>query len=81
MPHETFQEKNEVTYICPFYGPQRGVLIITNYRLFFKSYPNEKDLSSQILDVPLGLYEENVLNTYVVRLYMLLINFQALSLE
>ncbi|CAG9797932.1 unnamed protein product [Chironomus riparius] len=55
LPNETFQEKNEVTYICPFYGPTRGVLIITNYRLFFKSYPTEKEAQSQILDVPLGV--------------------------
>jgi myotubularin-related protein 1/2 len=52
---ETVQDVNEVSYICPYYGPQRGTLIITNYRLHFKSNPiHEKD-PIQILDVPLGV--------------------------
>lgn len=55
LPQESFQEKNEVTYICPFYGPQRGNLIITNYRLYFKSHASEKEPIPQILDVPLGI--------------------------
>jgi len=26
----------DVTYICPFIGPARGSLTVTNYRLFFR---------------------------------------------
>jgi myotubularin-related protein 1/2 len=54
---ESVQDVNEVSYICPYYGPQRGTLIITNYRLYFKSAVHEKDSSLQqmILDVPLGV--------------------------
>lgn len=52
---ETVQDINEVSYICPYYGPQRGTLTITNYRLHFKSNPiHEKDPIQQ-LDVPLGV--------------------------
>lgn len=55
MPGETIVEGNEVSYICPYYGPQRGALTITNYRLHFKSNPlHEKDPIQQ-LDVPLGV--------------------------
>lgn len=51
---ESVQDINEVSYICPYYGPQRGTLTITNYRLHFKSNPvNDKEI--QILDVPLGV--------------------------
>jgi len=52
---ESVQDINEVSYICPYYGPQRGTLTITNYRLHFRGNPvNEKDIQ-QILDVPLGV--------------------------
>ncbi|KAG5678073.1 hypothetical protein PVAND_007775 [Polypedilum vanderplanki] len=51
---ETFQEKNEVSYICPYFGPIRGILYITNYRLYFKS-SIDKDPVQQNLDVNLGV--------------------------
>lgn len=44
--------KNDVTYICPYSGPSRGTLTITNYRLHFKS--NEKE-ALIVVDVPLGV--------------------------
>lgn len=51
---ETFQEKVEVSYICPYFGPVRGVLFITNFRLYFKSVL-DKDPAQQVLDVALGV--------------------------
>lgn len=44
--------KNDVTYICPYSGPSRGTLTVTNYRLHFKT--NEKD-ALIVVDVPLGV--------------------------
>lgn len=45
-----------MTYICPYNGPIRGTLTITNYRLHFRSQPNEKQKDQFIvLDVPLGV--------------------------
>lgn len=49
--------KNDVTYICPYNGPVRGTLAITNYRLNFRSHPtNDKQKDPMIVvDVPLGV--------------------------
>lgn len=49
--------KNDVTYICPYNGPVRGTLSITNYRLNFRSQPtNDKQKDPMIVvDVPLGV--------------------------
>ncbi|XP_063955284.1 myotubularin-related protein 2-like isoform X2 [Lytechinus pictus] len=41
----------DVTYLCPFTGPMRGTLTITNYKLYFKGGDREPPF---ILDVPLG---------------------------
>ncbi|KAJ0055770.1 hypothetical protein NL108_011384, partial [Boleophthalmus pectinirostris] len=41
----------EVIYICPFNGPVKGKVLITNYRLYFRS--SDADLIVT-LDVPLG---------------------------
>ncbi|XP_072040453.1 phosphatidylinositol-3,5-bisphosphate 3-phosphatase MTMR2-like isoform X2 [Amphiura filiformis] len=41
----------DVTYLCPFTGPVRGTLTITNYKLYFKGVDREPIF---ILDVPLG---------------------------
>jgi len=41
----------DVTYICPFSSAIRGVLTVTNYKIFFKSVDREQPFS---LDVPLG---------------------------
>ncbi|KAF7271917.1 phosphatidylinositol-3-phosphate phosphatase isoform X1 [Rhynchophorus ferrugineus] len=40
----------DVTYLCPYQGPARGVLTVTNYKLYFR--PSD---SSNIIDVPLGV--------------------------
>ncbi|KAK3099992.1 hypothetical protein FSP39_013159 [Pinctada imbricata] len=50
---EKVQGKDEnVTYLCPYNGPIKGTLTVTNYKLFFKSTERE---SPFILDVPLGV--------------------------
>lgn len=49
--------KNDVAYICPYSGPIRGTLTITNYRLHFRSQPGndrQKD-ATVVVDVPLGV--------------------------
>lgn len=43
----------DVTYLCPYTGAIKGVLTVTNYRLFFSS--NEKQTVPFNLDVPLGV--------------------------
>lgn len=58
IPGEKRQDvKNDVTYICPYNGPIRGTLTITNYRLNFRSQPTNEKQKDQIivLDVPLGV--------------------------
>uniref|UniRef100_A0A8C0LIT3 Myotubularin n=1 Tax=Canis lupus dingo TaxID=286419 RepID=A0A8C0LIT3_CANLU len=42
----------EVIYICPFNGPIKGRVYITNYRLYLRSLETD---SALILDVPLGV--------------------------
>ncbi|XP_066269847.1 myotubularin-related protein 2-like isoform X3 [Branchiostoma lanceolatum] len=53
MPGEKLQAiAKDVTYLCPFMGPVRGVLSVTNYKLYFKG--NNRD-PPFIVDVPLGV--------------------------
>ncbi|XP_043275245.1 myotubularin-related protein 2 isoform X2 [Venturia canescens] len=42
----------EVTYLCPYSGPARGVLSVTNYKLHFRSIDRE---TPHIVEVPLGV--------------------------
>ncbi|XP_051167073.1 myotubularin-related protein 2 isoform X1 [Leptopilina boulardi] len=42
----------EVTYICPYSGPARGCLSVTNYRLHFRSTDREPPY---IIEMPLGV--------------------------
>uniref|UniRef100_A0A8C7ZFM4 phosphatidylinositol-3,5-bisphosphate 3-phosphatase n=1 Tax=Oryzias sinensis TaxID=183150 RepID=A0A8C7ZFM4_9TELE len=42
----------DATYLCPFAGPLRGTVMLTNYRLFFKSTEREPTF---MLDMPLGV--------------------------
>ncbi|KAH9519849.1 Myotubularin- protein 2 [Bulinus truncatus] len=42
----------DVTYLCPYSGPIRGILTVTNYKLYFKSIEREPPF---ILDAPLGV--------------------------
>jgi len=42
----------DVTYLCPFIGPVRGSLTVTNYKIYFRSSDREPAF---ILDVPLGV--------------------------
>ena len=57
---ETYKD---LTYICPHSGPIRGTLVLTNYRLYFKSYESSggdesvqdgPDRVPTVLDMPLG---------------------------
>ncbi|XP_022908297.1 phosphatidylinositol-3,5-bisphosphate 3-phosphatase MTMR2 [Onthophagus taurus] len=53
FPGEKISEQaRDVTYVCPYNGPSRGVLTVTNYKLYFRS--TDKDLNT-IIDVPLGV--------------------------
>uniref|UniRef100_A0A3Q2Q632 Phosphatidylinositol-3,5-bisphosphate 3-phosphatase MTMR2 n=1 Tax=Fundulus heteroclitus TaxID=8078 RepID=A0A3Q2Q632_FUNHE len=42
---------HDITYFCPFTGALRGTVMVTNYRLFFKSM----DRPAFMLDMPLGV--------------------------
>ncbi|XP_068457311.1 myotubularin-related protein 2 isoform X1 [Clinocottus analis] len=53
LPNETVQDfAQDVTYFCPFIGALRGSVIVTNYRLFFRSMDREPAF---VLDLPLGV--------------------------
>ncbi|XP_056300661.1 myotubularin-related protein 2 isoform X1 [Pseudoliparis swirei] len=53
LPKETVQDyAQDVTYFCPFIGALRGTVIVTNYRLFFRSMEREPAF---VLDMPLGV--------------------------
>lgn len=56
LPGEVKQEvKSDVTYICPYSGPNKGIFTITNYRLHFVPQPaTERDIVN-VMDVPLGV--------------------------
>lgn len=52
LPGELLITEKEVIYICPFNGPIKGRVYITNYRLYLRSLETD---SALILDVPLGV--------------------------
>ncbi|CAG5875461.1 phosphatidylinositol-3,5-bisphosphate 3-phosphatase MTMR2 [Menidia menidia] len=53
LPNETVQDSaQDITYFCPFTGALRGKVIVTNYRLFFRSMDREQAF---VLDLPLGV--------------------------
>ncbi|XP_030377532.1 myotubularin-related protein 2 [Scaptodrosophila lebanonensis] len=52
---EDQDQKNDVTYVCPYRGPVFGALTITNYRLYFRSLPLREQEPPLIVDVPLGV--------------------------
>lgn len=56
LPGETIVgnlKARDVTYICPYSGPIKGLIYVTNYKLYFKSTePNHHGVPF-ILDVPL----------------------------
>ncbi|XP_069468852.1 myotubularin isoform X1 [Ambystoma mexicanum] len=51
LPGELRVTDKDVIYMCPFSGPIKGRIYITNYRLYFKGEETEP----AVLDVPLGL--------------------------
>lgn len=53
LPGEKVQGiAKEVTYLCPYNGPSRGILCVTNYKLNFRSVDPD---SPNYIDVPLGV--------------------------
>ncbi|XP_044538443.1 myotubularin [Gracilinanus agilis] len=52
LPGETRITDKEVIYICPFNGPIKGRVYITNYRLYLRSFETD---SGALLDIPLGV--------------------------
>ncbi|XP_006000709.1 myotubularin-related protein 2 [Latimeria chalumnae] len=53
LPGESIKDMaKDVTYICPFTGPIRGTLTVTNYKLYFKSMERDPPF---VLDAPLGV--------------------------
>ncbi|GFR72324.1 myotubularin-related protein 2 [Elysia marginata] len=48
-------QEPDVTYICPYTGAVRGMMTVTNYKIFFKSVDKEPAL---VLDVPLGVVSQ-----------------------
>ncbi|XP_068919128.1 myotubularin [Petaurus breviceps papuanus] len=52
LPGETRITDKEVIYICPFNGPIKGRVYITNYRLYLRSLETD---SGALLDIPLGV--------------------------
>ncbi|XP_044727687.1 myotubularin-related protein 2 isoform X2 [Chrysoperla carnea] len=53
LPGERLQGvARDVTYLCPYSGPTRGTLSVTNYKLHFRSVDRDTPF---ILDVPLGV--------------------------
>ncbi|CAN8006088.1 unnamed protein product [Ixodes hexagonus] len=51
QPH-VVQKARDVTYLCPFQGPIRGCLFITNYKLYFRGIDKEPKFT---MEVPLGV--------------------------
>ncbi|KAJ8935945.1 hypothetical protein NQ314_012567 [Rhamnusium bicolor] len=45
-------QARDVTYLCPYHGPARGVLTVTNYKLYFKAGDKDTPL---VVEVPLGV--------------------------
>lgn len=53
LPGEKVQGvAKEVTYLCPFSGPARGILTVTNYKLHFRSIDRD---TPYVIEVPLGV--------------------------
>ncbi|KAL1455314.1 hypothetical protein WDU94_009417 [Cyamophila willieti] len=53
LPGEKIQGfAKEVTYLCPYSGPARGILSVTNYKLHFRSIDRD---TPYVVEVPLGV--------------------------
>ncbi|XP_062440586.1 myotubularin isoform X3 [Rhea pennata] len=52
LPGETRVTDKDVIYICPFNGPVKGRVYITNYRLYLRSVETDPTV---VLNVPLGV--------------------------
>lgn len=45
----------DVTFLCPFSGPIKGNLYLTNYKLFFSNKDRSSTSTLASFEVPLGL--------------------------
>ncbi|XP_069603152.1 myotubularin isoform X1 [Ranitomeya imitator] len=52
LPGETLVTDKDVIYMCPFNGPVKGRLYVTNYKLYFKGEETEPAI---VFEVPLGV--------------------------
>lgn len=53
LPGEKVQGvAREVTYLCPYSGPTRGVLSVTNFKIHFRSMDRD---TLYVIEVPLGV--------------------------
>ena len=65
-PGEVKQEfAKEVTYLCPYTGPKKGILTVTNYRLHFYSIDTDFELS-----VPLGVVSNFFLSIIILQIIL-----------
>lgn len=51
-----------MTYLCPYHGPARGVLTVTNYKLYFKAGDKDTPL---VVEVPLGVVSKTNFNELI----------------
>ncbi|XP_073497318.1 myotubularin isoform X2 [Phyllobates terribilis] len=52
LPGETLVTDKDVIYMCPYNGPVKGRLYVTNYKLYFKGEEMEPAI---VFEVPLGV--------------------------
>ena len=57
---ETYKD---LSYQCPYSGPIKGTLILTNYRVYFKSDEADSSDAPTVLDMPLGFISKVRLDT------------------
>lgn len=59
----------DVTYLCPYSGPSRGVLKVTNYQLHFR--PTDTAALQSTLSVPLGVVSYFLIQLLFIHLFIL----------
>lgn len=77
LPGEKVQGvAREVTYLCPYSGPARGVLSVTNYKLHFRSMDRD---TPNVLDVPLGVVSNTFYDMCFYNIFFEILRFLSLS--
>lgn len=65
LPGEKVQgTAKEVTYLCPYSGPARGTLSVTNYKLNFRSVDRD---TPYVIEVPLGVVSFLFIKSYIYK--------------